>query len=44
MLHKACGQAVMKKTQTYGCHKRFRDGRASVNCYHHYGSEVSFDA
>jgi histone-lysine N-methyltransferase SETMAR len=31
MLEKAYGKAAMKKTQVYKWHKRFRDGRASVN-------------
>jgi histone-lysine N-methyltransferase SETMAR len=31
MLEKAYGKAAMKKTQVYRWHKRFRDGRASVN-------------
>jgi transposase len=31
MLVEACGKANMKKAQVYEWHKRFRDGRASVN-------------
>jgi hypothetical protein len=30
MLAEADGKVAMKKTQVYECHKRFRDGRASV--------------
>jgi hypothetical protein len=31
MLEEAYDKAEMKNTQVYGRHKRFRDGRASVN-------------